>query len=113
MVREIERKAISGWLVLPILLAVLIGSVYRFVGAVATPVPEVASILLWVGVFLVSFVCWLGFFVVNPNEAKVLQLFGSYVGTAKNPGLRWRPFSCRRPDLDFCGIFELHCPVAF
>jgi len=30
-----------------------------------------------------------GFFVVNPNEARVLQLFGRYVGTVKEPGLRW------------------------
>ena len=30
-----------------------------------------------------------GLFVVNPNEAKVLQLFGQYVGTAKTPGLRF------------------------
>ncbi len=30
---------------------------------------------------------------VAPNEAKVLQLFGDYVGTAKLPGLRWaNPF---------------------
>ena len=34
-----------------------------------------------------------GFFMVAPNEAKVLQLFGDYVGTAKVPGLRWaNPF---------------------
>ena len=31
----------------------------------------------------------LGLFVVNPNEGKVLQLFGQYVGTAKVPGLRF------------------------
>jgi regulator of protease activity HflC (stomatin/prohibitin superfamily) len=30
-----------------------------------------------------------GLFVVNPNEAKVLQLFGDYVATATLPGLRW------------------------
>ncbi len=30
-----------------------------------------------------------GLFMVHPNEAKVLQLFGRYVGTAKEPGLRW------------------------
>jgi regulator of protease activity HflC (stomatin/prohibitin superfamily) len=97
MVREIERKAFSGWLVLPILLAVLVGSVYRFIVAVATPVPEVTSILIWVFVFLVSFVCWLGFFVVNPNEAKVLQLFGSYMGTVKTAGFHWaNPFFSKR-----------------
>ena len=31
----------------------------------------------------------MGLFVVNPNEGKVLQLFGDYVGTVKTPGLRW------------------------
>ena len=30
-----------------------------------------------------------GLFVVNPNEGRVLQLFGNYVGTVKTPGLRW------------------------
>ena len=34
-----------------------------------------------------------GFFMVNPNEGKVLQLFGEYVGTSRTPGLRWaNPF---------------------
>jgi regulator of protease activity HflC (stomatin/prohibitin superfamily) len=34
-----------------------------------------------------------GFFMVNPNEGKVLQLFGSYVGTLKTSGLWWtNPF---------------------
>jgi regulator of protease activity HflC (stomatin/prohibitin superfamily) len=30
-----------------------------------------------------------GFFVVNPNEARVLQLFGKYVGTVKSDGFHW------------------------
>ena len=30
-----------------------------------------------------------GVFSVNPNEGRVLQLFGEYVGTVKKPGLRW------------------------
>src|SRR5262245_34812207 len=38
-----------------------------------------------------------GFFLVNPNEAKVLQLFGDYAGTAKVAGLRWsNPFFTRK-----------------
>ncbi len=32
---------------------------------------------------------WAGLFMVNPNESKVMQLFGKYVGTVKEPGLRW------------------------
>ncbi|TVZ41037.1 regulator of protease activity HflC (stomatin/prohibitin superfamily) [Alteromonadaceae bacterium 2753L.S.0a.02] len=34
-------------------------------------------------------VCWIGFFMVNPNEGRVLQLFGQYIGTEKKHGLRW------------------------
>jgi regulator of protease activity HflC (stomatin/prohibitin superfamily) len=38
-----------------------------------------------------------GFFIVAPNEAKVLQLFGDYVGTAKTTGLRFvNPFYSKK-----------------
>jgi regulator of protease activity HflC (stomatin/prohibitin superfamily) len=38
-----------------------------------------------------------GLFVVNPNEARVLQLFGRYVGTVRDEGLRWaNPFYSKR-----------------
>jgi regulator of protease activity HflC (stomatin/prohibitin superfamily) len=33
--------------------------------------------------------CGTGFFVVQPNQAVVMQFFGNYVGTAIEPGLRW------------------------
>jgi regulator of protease activity HflC (stomatin/prohibitin superfamily) len=36
-------------------------------------------------------------FVVNPNEGRVLQFFGDYVGTVKTPGLRWaNPFYTKK-----------------
>jgi len=38
-----------------------------------------------------------GFFTVSPNEGKVLQFFGNYVGTAREPGPRWaNPFYSKR-----------------
>ncbi len=41
--------------------------------------------------------CLGGLFVVNPNEAQVLQLFGSYAGTVKDPGMRWaNPFFTKK-----------------
>ncbi|MDH3305612.1 MAG: SPFH domain-containing protein [Gammaproteobacteria bacterium] len=41
----------------------------------------------------VVLVCWVGLFMVHPNEAKVLQLFGKYIGTVHEPGLKWaNPF---------------------
>ncbi|HRH01071.1 MAG TPA: SPFH domain-containing protein [Polyangiaceae bacterium] len=51
-------------------------------------------------VVFVELACMLalsGLFVVNPNEGRVLQLFGRYVGTAREPGLRWAsPFFTKR-----------------
>jgi regulator of protease activity HflC (stomatin/prohibitin superfamily) len=39
----------------------------------------------------------IGLFTVSPNEAKVLQLFGNYMGTVREPGLRWvNPFFTKR-----------------
>jgi len=38
-----------------------------------------------------------GFYMLQPNEAAVVTLFGSYLGTDRNPGLRWTlPWNGRR-----------------
>jgi regulator of protease activity HflC (stomatin/prohibitin superfamily) len=43
--------------------------------------------------FAVVAALWVGLFLVHPNEAKVLQLFGKYVGTVHESGLKWaNPF---------------------
>ena len=55
-------------------------------GVVAAVVILIASILVLIGLFL-----------VNPNEYKVLQLFGEYVGTVSSAGLKWaNPFYTKR-----------------
>lgn len=42
-------------------------------------------------------VLWFGFFMVQPNQGKVMTLFGQYVGTVKAQGLRWTiPFFIRK-----------------
>jgi regulator of protease activity HflC (stomatin/prohibitin superfamily) len=87
MIRERDYAALPG---LPVFLLLLLafglilyalitgverGSAMRIV---------VLSVALALDAFLMA-----GVFVVNPNEGKVLQFFGDYVGTAKAPGLRW------------------------
>lgn len=45
----------------------------------------------------VLLVCLGGFYMVEPNQAAVLSLFGKYVGTVKDQGLRWsNPFYASR-----------------
>lgn len=59
--------------------------------------PDQAQTIAVVAVLGLSLVAYGGFFIVNPNEASVLQLFGSYVGTVKTPGLKWaNPLYSRR-----------------
>ncbi|MBP1635192.1 MAG: hypothetical protein H6Q10_1766 [Acidobacteria bacterium] len=98
MIREKEMTASSGWVALGILLSLLVLLVVLIV-LEARQGPD-ASAWLIVGYALaaaVDGVLLAGLFIVNPNEAKVLQLFGSYVGSVKVPGLRWaNPFYSKR-----------------
>ena len=51
----------------------------------------------WSLAWSADLLCLAGLFVVNPNEAKVVQLFGSYVGTVRESGFKWmNPFTTRR-----------------
>ena len=58
---------------------------------------QVPSIIIAVIAFFVLLICLGGFFTVAPNEGKVLQFFGSYVGTVRDAGPRWtNPFYSKR-----------------
>jgi regulator of protease activity HflC (stomatin/prohibitin superfamily) len=87
MIRERENAALPG---LPILIGgigLIVVSVYEFITGVREP--STAAVIWSSILFVVATVLLIGLFVVNPNEAKVLQFFGSYAGTVKRPGLRW------------------------
>jgi regulator of protease activity HflC (stomatin/prohibitin superfamily) len=58
---------------------------------------EVALIILGVVLLIASALALRGLFAVVPGEARVIQLFGRYAGTVREPGLRWvNPFTDRR-----------------
>ena len=53
----------------------------------------IAVKILAVVITVMASVCLAGFYMVAPNEGRVLQLFGQYVGTDRALGLRWaNPF---------------------
>src|SRR5688500_3102984 len=87
MIREKEKQGLPGvpvFLVFVALLALFVASFVQSLQAPPSPAP-VWHILLMVFIgFLFK-----GFLIVNPNEAKILQFFGNYVGSVKNAGLRW------------------------
>jgi regulator of protease activity HflC (stomatin/prohibitin superfamily) len=95
MIRERELHPPAGIPVLLVLVPALIGSVALLVVSIesAQPILIVPAALLMI---VLGFAC-AGFFMVSPNQARVLQLFGSYVGSAKEPGLRWaNPFYTKK-----------------
>ncbi len=85
----------NGWLVLGILLVVITESIAAL--SVSAINEYLVRSIISAIVLVVAGGLGAGFFIVNPNEAKVLQLFGNYAGTAKVPGLWWtNPFSWPR-----------------
>src|SRR5262245_18773085 len=95
MLQEKELKALPGWPMVALLSVVPILSVLAFIWSIkaGSGYGTGAAIV----VFVVDLVCLGGFAVINPNEAKVVQLFGVYKGTVKQPGFWWvNPLTRRR-----------------
>jgi hypothetical protein len=98
MIREKQMSAPSGWVALAILLPLLVLLVVLLV-LEARLGPDAAPwrIIAYALAMALDGFCLAGLFVVNPNEAQVLQLFGRYVGTVKDAGLRWaNPFYTKK-----------------
>ena len=97
MIRERQTSAVSGWVALAVLLPLLIVIVMLIVLEARSGDPVPWHIVALALLAAVDGTCLGGLFVVNPNEGEVLQLFGSYRGTVKEPGLRWaNPFYTKR-----------------
>lgn len=95
MQKEIVQNVESGLGALVLLFVGSLSTVAGFIFAVnlkSGPMGAVVSV-----VAVVLFIAWFGLFTVAPNEGKVLQLFGRYVGTVRQPGLKYaNPFYTKK-----------------
>jgi regulator of protease activity HflC (stomatin/prohibitin superfamily) len=97
MTQEKTITVMNGWLMLIINIAVLflgIGLVIGFIfsAAHAENVHESPNFyLLGSGILVFSLAIFLfnGHFTLQPNEARVLMLFGAYIGTERTSGFLW------------------------
>ena len=95
MFREKEATTAPGGFMLLFIIAGLVASAIWFIrssqdGAALGIVGGVLAII-------VMSVMMAGLFTVNPNEARVITLFGSYAGSARRTGLWWtNPFTVRK-----------------
>jgi len=87
MIRERELNCRPGFGMFFLFLAGFAVAIYGMYSGI-----RYGSLALIVGsilLLLASIAGEAGLFLVNPNETKVLQLFGDYVGSARKAGLRW------------------------
>jgi regulator of protease activity HflC (stomatin/prohibitin superfamily) len=95
MIRERAYNGMPGLPVLLLFIVIVLGSIWMLVMNIQSEsAPEVifAAVMIALTLFMMA-----GLFMVNPNEGKVLQLFGEYKGTAKLQGLRWaNPFFTKK-----------------
>ncbi|MEF2147007.1 SPFH domain-containing protein [Aquilutibacter rugosus] len=88
--RETPARTFSGYILLVVLLAVAAASIYGIVSlSQFDGDPSLAQVLPRIlGPVLVALIAK-GFFLLQPNQAAAIQLFGAYQGTDRNTGLRW------------------------
>ena len=85
---ETAARTTSGYPMLVVLPVTVLTGV-----AGAALLSGVAIKILSLVVAVLALICLAGFYMVAPNEGRVLQLFGQYVGTDRALGLRWaNPF---------------------
>jgi regulator of protease activity HflC (stomatin/prohibitin superfamily) len=91
MIQEVKRKVSSGYVALVVLAVAQLGLGYLCYLFIRDA--EIGRLVAAIIASIIVLICWAGLFMVHPNEAKVLQLFGKYAGTCHDPGLRWaNPF---------------------
>jgi regulator of protease activity HflC (stomatin/prohibitin superfamily) len=91
MVTEKRINAKSGIPMLLLFLLLLVADIALLVFAGKSRMIPLVIVAVLVIPVLITMMA--GLFMVNPNESKVLQLFGKYVGTVNDSGLRWaNPF---------------------
>jgi len=91
MAREFKASSSSGYIMLLLLPVTQLSAV----GGVLVLPPVLKLICGFLGILV--FLCWFGFYMVHPNQAKVMQLFGRYTGSDRINGLRWaNPFYAKQ-----------------
>ena len=88
MIREKEFTPAAGLAVLPFLILISLSILAALVVSIRSQfVPGIIASVVAIPLHVIF--GYAGLFMVYPNEAKALTLFGDYRGTVKRPGLAW------------------------
>ena len=96
--REVVTRALSGWMMLPLSIIIILGSTALFIysfthGNRYNGGPDWWPFSMGILGQILGYFSLGGFFTLQPNQARVLILFGRYVGTVRESGFHWcNPF---------------------
>ncbi len=89
--KEYLAKTCSGFAAIAMGIGLSLGAALA-----VTRAPSGVTLAMAVLAGLVALACFKGLYTLNPNQAALLKLFGSYRGTDRSEGLRWcNPFLTR------------------
>jgi regulator of protease activity HflC (stomatin/prohibitin superfamily) len=81
-------KPANGYLMLLVVLTLFFGGITMSI---------IQQTPLYIPLIVIGFISFFGFILVNPNNSRVVLLFGKYVGTIKDNGLYWaNPFYSKK-----------------
>ena len=94
-ITEKTANKLNGFIALFFLIALFAIDIYLLAMGIRYQNPEV--FWFFIPLVLITFISFGGFMIVQPNESKVLILFGSYTGTIRESGFWWvNPFTVKK-----------------
>lgn len=98
----LKERIIEAWNGIPILITAILVLIAAIAGLIWTAKSAGAEargglVVFWILVMVLDMFVLAGLFTVQPNQGVVLTLFGRYVGTVRQPGLRFaNPFYAKK-----------------
>jgi regulator of protease activity HflC (stomatin/prohibitin superfamily) len=90
MTKETKGSSVKGWSVVAVHAALILVIVWIFITGVSTEHLSLLQIVVMLAsLIIVAGILPSGYFTLQPNEAKVLVLFGKYKGTVSSDGFHW------------------------
>ncbi len=94
-ISEKQATKINGFIILLISLLLLVFEIFLFIGGIKTQDPS--FLWIFIPVLLLLILLNSGFIIVQPNDSRVLILFGKYTGTVRHSGFWWvNPFTIKK-----------------
>ena len=92
MIKDKKSFSLNGYMMFAVGLSIIVGGVMSLASYEGLHTPVLRLLCLLLGVFVLA-----GLYMVQPNQAKVMTLFGAYAGSDRTEGLRWTiPFYIRK-----------------